>query len=285
MHNENWDDLRYLLTVAETGSVLAAAKVLGVNHATVLRHVAAFEERHGQPVFERTVRGYRLLPDQAHVVAAAQRAEAAIREVTRLARGGAVAQRMPVRLSSTDTLCACVLPGFVEVAASAMSEISITLLSSNRHVDLAREEVEIILRPAVSLPDGLVGKVVADLGFAAYAAEPASARWLGLTGALSRSVAAQAMADRVSPDEIWIASDSFLTLREMAAGGQGIAILPCFVGDPDSRLTRRDDLLPPLSVPIWVAQPSETVVPQYLKRVIDLLEAFMTTRRAVLLGA
>src|SRR5690606_27063288 len=35
MHRENWDDLRYVLAVAEAGSVSGAARALGVNHATV----------------------------------------------------------------------------------------------------------------------------------------------------------------------------------------------------------------------------------------------------------
>ena len=68
MHNENWDDLRYVLAVVDSGSVLQAAKYLGVNHATVLRRVTAFEEQHGLSLFERTPQGYRLLPDCAHIL-------------------------------------------------------------------------------------------------------------------------------------------------------------------------------------------------------------------------
>ncbi len=39
-----WDDLRYVLAVAEHGGLAAAARALGVNHTTVLRRVNAFEE-------------------------------------------------------------------------------------------------------------------------------------------------------------------------------------------------------------------------------------------------
>ena len=37
-----WDDLRYVLAVAESGSLAAAARALGVNHTTVLRRVTGF---------------------------------------------------------------------------------------------------------------------------------------------------------------------------------------------------------------------------------------------------
>jgi DNA-binding transcriptional LysR family regulator len=44
----DWDDVRYFLAVARGGSVRAAAERVGVNHATVLRHVAQLEERLGR---------------------------------------------------------------------------------------------------------------------------------------------------------------------------------------------------------------------------------------------
>jgi DNA-binding transcriptional LysR family regulator len=35
----NWDDIRYFLSVARCGNVSAAAKELGVNHSTVSRRI------------------------------------------------------------------------------------------------------------------------------------------------------------------------------------------------------------------------------------------------------
>ena len=39
------------------GSVAAAARALGVNHATVLRRIAEFETRIGVRMFDKTTRG------------------------------------------------------------------------------------------------------------------------------------------------------------------------------------------------------------------------------------
>lgn len=47
----DWDDIRYFLAVSRGGSVRAAAKSLGVNHATVLRRIAQLEERLGALMF------------------------------------------------------------------------------------------------------------------------------------------------------------------------------------------------------------------------------------------
>ncbi|MBS0563422.1 MAG: LysR family transcriptional regulator, partial [Proteobacteria bacterium] len=68
----NWDDLRFVLAVIQEGSVSAAARVIGVNHATVLRRVAAFEAAHGLALFDKTARGYRIPPDRAQVIEAAR---------------------------------------------------------------------------------------------------------------------------------------------------------------------------------------------------------------------
>ena len=40
MHRYSWDDLKFVLAVADTGTISAAARLLGVNHATVLRRIA-----------------------------------------------------------------------------------------------------------------------------------------------------------------------------------------------------------------------------------------------------
>jgi DNA-binding transcriptional LysR family regulator len=56
----DWDDVRYFLAAAQGGSVRAAAKRLGVNHATVLRRIAQLEDRLRAQMFEKLPSGYRL---------------------------------------------------------------------------------------------------------------------------------------------------------------------------------------------------------------------------------
>src|SRR5258708_14245100 len=72
----DWDDVRYFLAVARGGSVRAAAKRLGVNHATVLRRVAQLEERLGALMFEKLPGGYRLTAAGEEVLDLANQMEA-----------------------------------------------------------------------------------------------------------------------------------------------------------------------------------------------------------------
>jgi len=55
---DNWDEIRTAYQVARAGTVSGAAEVLGVHHATVIRHVDALETRLGVRLFQRHARGY-----------------------------------------------------------------------------------------------------------------------------------------------------------------------------------------------------------------------------------
>ncbi|QEW28967.1 HTH-type transcriptional activator AmpR [Roseovarius indicus] len=58
MPMDNWDEIRTAYNVARIGTVSGAAEVLGVHHATVIRHIDALEERLGVKLFQRHARGY-----------------------------------------------------------------------------------------------------------------------------------------------------------------------------------------------------------------------------------
>ncbi|MEN8888249.1 MAG: LysR family transcriptional regulator [Celeribacter marinus] len=58
MMSENWDEIRTAFQVAKLGTVSGAAQVLGVHHATVIRHIDALEGQLGVKLFQRHARGY-----------------------------------------------------------------------------------------------------------------------------------------------------------------------------------------------------------------------------------
>jgi DNA-binding transcriptional LysR family regulator len=263
MHNDNWDDLRYVLAVAECGSVSAASRALGVNHATVLRRVAAFEERHGVSLFEKGARGYTIPPDRIRVIEAAREAEAAIAAVSRLMQGRGVPGAGRVRVTTTDTFSLTVMPGIlagIEAAGGPRFE----LLTSNGHLDFARLHADIAVRPTSRLPDDLAGERAADLAFAAYGL-PGATRWLAVRGALAASVVGRWFSDTVPDAEIAGGADSFPVLRALAEAGLGRVVLPCILGDASPVLSRLDDGPADLTVPVWVASHADLAEAPRLK--------------------
>ncbi|PRX35033.1 DNA-binding transcriptional regulator, LysR family [Meinhardsimonia xiamenensis] len=256
MHRDNWDDLRFVLAVAEHGSLAAAARALGVNHATVLRRIAAFEQSHGLTLFERSPAGYRIPPERLKVIEAAREVAAAVDAVSRTLRGAGAAPAGRVRVTSTDSLCVAVLPEILAEISSEMPELRLDLVAANERLDLARLSAEIAVRPAMSLPDDLSGEIGAELGFAVYAQRVQGERcrqWLGLGGTLARTPLADWLAGQAEPERIAGGADSFVVLAGMAAAGLGRAVLPCPLGESDARLVRLAAPQPELRVPIWVA--------------------------------
>jgi DNA-binding transcriptional LysR family regulator len=55
---DNWDEIKTAFHVARMGTVSGAAEVLGVHHATVIRHIDSLEKRLGEKLFQRHARGY-----------------------------------------------------------------------------------------------------------------------------------------------------------------------------------------------------------------------------------
>ncbi|MDO9479711.1 MAG: LysR family transcriptional regulator [Hydrogenophaga sp.] len=53
MNNLDWNQLKAFLETAETGSLSAAARKLGLTQPTLSRQVAAIEQRMGVTLFER----------------------------------------------------------------------------------------------------------------------------------------------------------------------------------------------------------------------------------------
>ncbi|OYX45496.1 MAG: hypothetical protein B7Z02_00620 [Rhodobacterales bacterium 32-67-9] len=275
MPRDNWDDLRFILAVAEEGSVSAAARRLGVNHATVLRRVAAYEDAAGFEIFDKTPRGYVVPGARTRIIDAAREVDRAVQAVGRMLQGTRAPLVGEVRVTSTDSFCQYVLPPMIARLRRASPELRIELLCSNSHLDLARTHADITVRPAVKLPDDLVGEAAAILGFGVFRARGSAVEsWLGISGPLSRSRVGQWIAAEVDPARIVAAADSFLVLRELAAEGQGMAILPAYLGLEDARLERVTGEMPDIEVDIWVAShPDLADVPRIAQTRRALTEA------------
>ncbi len=83
----DWDDLRLIVVVAQSGSVRRAAEVLGVNHSTVSRRINIFEKKLGVKVFDRTPRGFTMTSAGEEILTSARYVEDEIAELERRVLG------------------------------------------------------------------------------------------------------------------------------------------------------------------------------------------------------
>ncbi|PPB81258.1 DNA-binding transcriptional LysR family regulator [Albidovulum inexpectatum] len=271
----NWDDIRHVLAVAQEGSVSAAARRLGVNHATVLRRIAAFETAAGTTIFERSARGYEVPAERARLIAAMEDVEQAVLRVARLIEGSRAPVHGEVRVTSTDSLCRFVLPAILADLQRVEPGLRVELLCSNAHLDLGRLHADIAVRPTERLPDDLAGEVAGRMRFGVFRARGSHVEtWIGAAGPLSRSVAGRWLASSVPADQRAGAADSFMVMAELAARGLGLALVPVVVGRADARLEPVEGAAPPMDVPVWVASHAD----------LADLPRIATVRRALVRG-
>ncbi len=115
----------------EQGSLLAAARQLGVSQPTLGRHVAELERQLGTVLFERTGRGLvatsaaRSIADQARAMA--DNAEAIGRKLT----GQSKQLSGSVRITASETVATYLLPPLIARFREREAGIAIDIVASN----------------------------------------------------------------------------------------------------------------------------------------------------------
>ncbi|GGE42968.1 LysR family transcriptional regulator [Actibacterium pelagium] len=251
MHSLNWDDFRYVLTVVETGTVSGAAKKLGVNHATVVRRINAFEENQGFRIFEKTPTGYRVIPENMRIIDAMREVGAAVSATEGILAGHEGGVSGKLRVTATDTVCTYLLPPVLKRIAEAEPRLQVDLMSSNQTEDLGRMRADIAVRTMGKVTSKITGEIVGRIGLAVYGRKGADERLISVSGSVAQSRIGQhilQMAERSTPPAV---ADSFLVAAQLASHGIGRAVLPNFVGDRFPELERIKPVDGFTSVPLW----------------------------------
>ncbi|WP_171126881.1 MULTISPECIES: LysR family transcriptional regulator [unclassified Ruegeria] len=148
---DNWDEVRTAYQVARMGTVSGAAEILGVHHATVIRHIDAIEARLGIKLFQRHARGYTPTEAGEDLLRVAQATEDQFNQlVGRMkGRGDDVSGELVVTsLSSLAPLVVPVLSEFQRVHP----DLIVRYLTGDRLFRLEYGEAHVAIR-AGSAPD------------------------------------------------------------------------------------------------------------------------------------
>jgi DNA-binding transcriptional LysR family regulator len=263
-----WDDVRYFLAAARGGSVRAAAKSLGVNHATVLRRIAQLEEHLGAQMFEKLPSGYRLTVAGEEVLEFAEQMEASSHQLETRVFGRDQSVRGLLRVTLPPFLATHLLMPDIADFARLHPEIEIEVVSTGEVANLTNREADVAIRLVANrktLPLNLHGLKGPDLLAGVYMASDRLAAWRdGLKDPIRPIlICDQPVPEWVYKGEVRATGVPFRTPdadAQMAAVRQGIGMtrLPCFVGDADHLLTRVPgiDLKSPAT--IWLLTHGET---------------------------
>lgn len=295
----DWDDLRFVLAVARTGSALRAARALNVNQTTVTRRIAHIEKTIGRDLFESRQSGQVLTPLGQIVAAGAERVEVEI-----LALQSAIdAQRRivsgAVRFTSPDVYADRVVAPFLRSFRQQYPDITVELIADDRQLDVARGEADIALRAsAAPVGSGIVAQRLPAASWAAYCSRTYAdehGRPAHINDLNSHAIVVMDSATSRGLHFLWLTivadhavvsarSNSLTNLLSAVKAGLGIGMLPCFVGDREDDLLR---CLPPvreLDAPIWLIVREDIRHQPHVRAFVDSLAAHMATLRDAMSG-
>ena len=105
----DWNNLKFFLALAETGSLSLASEKLRVDHSTVARRIDMLERDLGVRLVERLSRSWRLTTEGERVRDRAKTIETGIADIARFAKGVGRSPDRVVRVSAPPTFLAAFL--------------------------------------------------------------------------------------------------------------------------------------------------------------------------------
>ena len=284
----DWNDVPFFLAIHRAQTLAGAARALKVEHTTVGRRLSAMEKSLGAKLFVRTPEGFVPTAMGAQILELAERAEAALLEIERLALADDERAEGTVRVTTSESFAALLGQWLAELRLKH-PRITVELLTGNATLDLMRREADIAVRFASTQEGNLVCRRVATLGWGVYASQAyvamrgplpqsgdlAGHDVIGFSESLSRTPGAVWLDEHGADAHVVLKSGSLPAACNAAIGGLGIAVVPCFIADAAPSLVR---LLPT----VVASRESYLVVHPDLARVarVRVVLAFLVERFA-----
>ena len=248
----NWDDIRLFLAVARAGQILAAARRLGLNHATVGRRLDQLEKALAAKLFERRPNGCTLTADGAAFLPGAERMEAEMLSARSLLGSAEVGLSGTVRIGAPDGFGTAFLAARVGVLTERHPCLTLQLVPVPRAFSLSRREADIAITMDRPEEGRLVAQKLVDYALGLYAAtayldahgrpatleDLAEHRLVGYVGDLLSTPALDYAAEIAGNVRSRFEISSALGQTEAVESGAGIGILHAFIARQRQGLER-----------------------------------------------
>jgi DNA-binding transcriptional LysR family regulator len=263
----DWDRVRIFYTVAEAGSFTKAGDTLGLSQSAVSRQIGALERELKSPLFHRHTRGL-ILTEQGEMLFQAAREMTQRLERTR-SQLSETRERPSGELKVTATrgLGGHWLAPRLAEFLDQYPDIRVELILTDEELDLSMREADVAVRLRQPTQPDLIQRRLFTVHFHAYASpayikrfgEPMvlddldkhrilsfggsfpsyllAVHWLGTAGR-----------DPKDPRTVHLIVNNITALKAAAESGAGVAVLPDYLVEADSPLTRvlRDAEMPSL---------------------------------------
>jgi DNA-binding transcriptional LysR family regulator len=290
----DWNDLRYFLAVARTGSTLAAGKAMRVSHTTAARRLAALETALNLTLFDHLTTGYVLTPAGEALLEAAEAMEAAAAQVADVAARQSREASGTVKLTVDELFAVTLLAPILRDLRKAHPAIRIELDTTETHRDLAAGEADIALRMTRNpIGGGLVGRRIATSSWALYGSRDYVAAHglprqieelqghvlVGGGGTVTWKIYRTWLERHGLLDSVAVQHGTTSGLLAAVRSGVGLAVLPSTVADVEPDLVMCLPDLPQYKTDLWLLTHERLRHTPRVRVVLDFLADGLTQRR------
>lgn len=271
------DDLALFALVADCGGLSEAARQSGTSLPTLGRRMTQLERSLGRRLFLRGKARYALTADGRALRATLEQLSDLENKVTQWVKEGR--QKPYVRITAglwtSRFLTQCVARDW----HGGMQWVP-EFLASNMSIDIARREADIGVRNRQPNQPWLAGRRTGVVEYAVYACEPKMNGFISLSSDAATTPSERWLRATHEGDITIRASDARLML-DLALGGMGKIILPCFAGEAEAGLQRISDPIDDLTHDEWLVCHHEARNDPPIRRAMDYMARILSDKGRV----
>ena len=294
-----WDDFRLVLALGRGGSLVAAAQLLAIDRSTVFRRLDTLEAQLGVRLFERLGGPWQPTAAGEAMLGAAERIEQEAIAAERAVSGRDARLQGKLRVTSSETLAFRLLTRHLASFRVAHPGIVVELVIENRVLSLTKREADVALRATRPGQGDLWGRKIADVAWTAYGARDYAARrglprnaaelgehdLIGWDEPSQQVRAAEFLAETTPGGAVVYRSNSLVNQLVAAREGMGLALLPCYLGDPEPALVRAFAPLQELSRELWLVTHADLKRTARIRAFFDVVGEGLGREKSLLEGA
>lgn len=288
----NWDDARVFLAVCRESTLRGAARVLGVDQATVGRRINALEKSLNATLFLRTREGYALTAVGEAALLSVANMERSALDLQRQVQGLDDRLTGTVRATTTDSLAIDFLIPAIARLHDKHPDVRVQLDASTQILSLAKREADIAVRNTRPDNPDLIARRIARWPVGLFASqgyidrhgapEPGSLfeghDLVAYQPYLQGQKDLTLVSEPLGRGRIVAALSSSLLVRRSIAAGIGIGEIPVHTGEMDGLVRLWPQRTRPLPYDVWLVTHADLRHTARVRAVIDeIVAAFAGT--------
>lgn len=288
----NWDDARVFLAVCRESTLRGAARVLGVDQATVGRRINGLEKSLGATLFLRTSEGYVLTAVGEAALLSVENMERSALELQRQIQGLDDRLTGTVRVSTTDSLAVDFLIPSIARLHDKHPDVRVQLEASTQFLSLAKREADIAVRNQRPDNPDLIARRIARWPVGLFASQNYIDRYgqpqpgrlfeghdlVVYQPHLQTQKDLTLVSEPISRGRIVAALGSSLLVRRSIAAGIGIGEIPVCTGERDGLVRLWPERVRPTPYDVWLVTHADLRHTARVRVVIDeIVAAFADT--------